>query len=306
VSRYLLKRFMGALPVFLGIVTLVFLMMQLLPGDPAAIMLGFACTEARCAVLREELGLNDPLYVQYSRYIIDLIHGDLGRSMSKSAPVSSLIRQQMPATIQLAFAGLSWALICGLVLGVLTAKYHRTWLDTSGMIIALAGVSIPSFWLGLLLIVGFSIHLKWVPIVGTGGFARLVLPAVALGFRSVGLIARLVRSSMLEVLNQDYIKTAQAKGLSETVVLYRHALKNALIPVVTMVGMQFGRLLSGAVIIETVFGREGVGRLLVEAIQVHDIPLVQGIVLVTSISYVVVNLIVDFSYTFLDPKVTYQ
>ena len=260
----------------------------------------------RFSGFQAELGLNEPLYVQYGRYTLNLLRGDMGRSMSKSAPVATLIRQQIPATVQLAVAGLGCSLLLGLVLGVLSAKYHRTWVDTTGMFVALAGVSMPSFWLGLLLIIAFAVHLKWVPIVGTGGIGRLILPAVALGFGSAGMVARLVRSGMLEVLRQDYVLTARAKGLRERVVLYRHALKNALIPVVTVVGVQFGRLLAGAVVIESVFGREGLGRMLVDAIRVHDIPLVQGIVLITSVSYVAVNLLVDLSYSLLDPRINYQ
>lgn len=305
-SNYLLKRLTASLPVFLGIVTLVFFIMHLLPGDPASIMLGFALTEERAEALREELGLNDPLYVQYARYIANIARGDLGRSMSKSVPVATLIRQQIPATAELAVAGLGCALAIGIVLGVISATHHQTWVDTIAMVLALSGVSIPEFWFGLLLILVFSVRLKLVPILGTGGLGRLVLPAAALGFYSAGMVARLVRSSMLEVLNQDYVRTARAKGQREGLVLYRHALKNALIPVVTIVGLQFGRLLGGSVIIESVFGREGIGRLLIEAIMVHDIPLVQGIVLVTSLGYVTVNILVDFSYALLDPRVSYR
>ncbi len=305
-NNYVLKRLTAALPVLLGIVTLVFFMMHLLPGDPASIMLGFALTEERAEALREELGLNDPLYVQYGRYIGNIAQGDLGRSMSKGVPVGTLIRQQMPATVELAVAGLGCALLIGILLGVISATHHQSWVDTTAMVLALGGVSIPGFWFGLLLILAFSVHLKWVPIIGTGGLGRLILPAVALGFHSAGMVARLVRSSMLEVLSQDYVRTARAKGQRESLVLYRHALKNALIPVVTVVGLQFGRLLAGSVIIETVFGREGIGRLLIEAIMVHDIPLVQGIVLVTALGYVIVNLLVDLSYALLDPRVSYR
>lgn len=304
--KYILKRLMASIPVFLGIITLVFFMMHLLPGDPASIMLGFALTEERAETLRKELGLNDPLYIQYGRYLGNIAQGNLGRSMSKGKPVALLIREQMPATVELAFAGLGCALAIGFFFGVISATHHGTWIDTTGMIMALAGVSVPSFWFGMILILVFSVHLKLVPIIGTGGFGRLILPALALGFYSAGTVARLVRSSMLEVLNQDYIRTARAKGQREWLVLYSHALRNALIPVVTVVGLQFGRLLSGSVIIETVFGREGIGSLLIHAISVHDIPLVQGIVLITSISYVFVNLLVDVSYGFLDPRISYQ
>ena len=304
--RYIIKRLFAAIPVLMGIITLIFLIMHLLPGDPASVMLGFAFTEERAESLRQELGLNDPLPVQYGRYLVNLTQGNLGRSMSKGESVFKLIRQQLPATVELAVAGLGCALVIGIFFGVISATNHRTWIDTSGMILALAGVSIPGFWLGLLLILVFSVHLKLVPIIGTGGIGRLILPAIALGLYSAGVVARLIRSSMLEVLSQDYIRTARAKGQREWLVLYSHALRNALIPVVTVVGLQFGRLLSGSVIIETVFGREGIGNLLVEGILARDIPLVQGIVLVTAFSYVLVNLMVDLSYGFLDPRVSYQ
>ena len=195
----------------------------------------------------------------------------------------------------------------GVFLGVVSATHHRTWVDTGGMLVALTGVSMPSFWLGLILILVFSVQLKLVPILAVGrGLVRLILPAIALGFRSAAMIARLVRSSMLEVLRQEYVSTARAKGLRESAVVYRHALKNALIPVVTLLGLQFGRLMAGSVVIENVFGREGIGSLLVEAIRVQDIPLVQGVVLVTGGIYVLVNLAVDLSYSFLDPRVRFE
>lgn len=270
-------------------------------------MLGFSATEERADALREELGLNDPLIVQYGRYLGDVLTFDLGRSMSKRRPVSDLIAEQLPATIELAIAGMGCALILGIGLGVLAATHRGTLLDTGSMMVSLLGVSMPSFWFGLLLILVFSVQLRWIPILGVGGgLIRLVLPAIALGFRSSAMIARLVRSSVLEVLRQDYVSTARAKGLRENVVIYKHTLRNALIPVVTLMGLQFGRLLAGSVVIENVFGREGIGSLLVQSIQVQDIPVVQGVVLVTGFAYVVVNLLVDLSYTLLDPRVRFS
>ncbi len=306
-GRHLIRRIVAAVPVLLGIVTVTFLVLHLLPGDPATAMLGFHATEARANVLREELGLNDPLPVQYVRYIGNTLRFDLGRSMSKRRPVHELIAEQIPATVELAIAGMGCALLLGLVLGVVAATHRGRWLDTGAMAVSLLGVSMPSFWLGLILILVFSVQLRWVPILGVGGgLVRLILPAIALGFRSAAMIARLVRSSVLEVLRQDYVATARAKGLTERVVVYRHALRNALIPVVTVMGLQFGRLLAGSVVIENVFGREGIGTLLVQAIQVQDIPVVQGVVLVTGVAYVVVNLLVDLSYTLLDPRVRFS
>jgi peptide/nickel transport system permease protein len=307
VIRYIGNRLLATIPVLLGVLTVVFFVLHLLPGDPAAMMLGFAVTEERVRVLRAELGLDDPIQVQYVRYIGGVLRGDLGRSMSKRRPVADLIRDQLPATIELALAGLGCAVVLGVFLGVVSATHHRTWVDTGGMLVALTGVSVPSFWLGLILILVFSVQLKLIPILAVGrGLVRLILPAIALGFRSAAMIARLVRSSMLEVLRQEYVSTARAKGLRESAVIYRHALKNALIPVVTLLGLQFGRLMAGSVVIENVFGREGIGSLLVEAIRVQDIPLVQGVVLVTGAIYVMVNLAVDLSYSFLDPRVRYD
>ena len=306
-AKHFLRRLAAAIPVLLGIVTVTFLVMHLLPGDPATAMLGFHVTEERAEALREELGLNDPLAVQYVRYVGDAVRLDLGRSMSKRRPVHELIIEQLPATIELAVAGMGCALIIGVVLGVLAATHRGGWLDTGSMFVSLLGVSMPSFWFGLILILVFSVQLRWVPILGIGGgLIRLILPAIALGFRSAAMIARLVRSSVLEVLRQDYIATARAKGLREGAVVYKHALRNALIPVVTLMGLQFGRLLAGSVVIENVFGREGIGTLLVGAIQVQDIPVVQGVVLVTGFAYVLVNLLVDLSYTVLDPRVRFS
>lgn len=303
---YIVKRILVALPTILCVVTLVFFILHILPGDPASIMLGFAATEERAQALRQELGLNDPLPVQYVRYLTNLTRGDLGRSLSKMMPVTRLIRDQLPATAELAVAGLVFASVLGIVIGIMSATRMGTWADSGGMVFALAGVSVPSFWLGLTLIMVFSVKLGWFPITGTGGLARLVLPVCALGFEVTGVVTRLVRSSMLEVLRQDYVRTARSKGLNERVVLYKHALKNAMIPVVTVLGLQFGRLLGGSVIIENVFGREGVGRLLVDAILAQDIPLVQGCVMLIAIVYALVNLTVDLSYAMFDPRVTYR
>ncbi len=305
-SRYILKRLITSLPTLLGIVTLVFLLMHLLPGDPASIMLGFAATEERVASLRQELGLDDPLHTQYVRYLQGLAQGDWGRSMSARVPVTQLIRERIPATAELAFAGLLVASLFGIVTGVVSAVNRGTWLDTMGMVVSLVGVSMPSFWLGLLLILLLSVTLGLLPITGTGGIQRLIMPALALGVQVAGVVSRLARSSMLEVLREDYIQVARAKGLRERVVIYKHALKNAMIPVLTVLGLQFGRLLGGTVIIETVFGREGIGRMLVDAIMAQDVPLVQGTVLVSAFFYVMVNILVDICYGLFDPRVTYS
>jgi ABC-type dipeptide/oligopeptide/nickel transport system permease component len=301
--QYALRRLLSAVPVFVGIVTIVFLVLQLLPGDPVSMMLGFSVTAESAARLRRELGLDDPLWQQYLRYWGRLFAGDLGRSMSMDIPVSRALASQFPATLQLTVAGLGCAVVFGVLLGVMSAVRHRTWWDTTTMVVALSGVSIPGFWLGLLLILVFAVHLNWVPITGQGGWERLILPAVAVGLRAAGLIARLTRSSVLEVLRDDYVTTARAKGLAERRVVFHHALRNAMIPVLTVVGLQFGQLMSGAVIIESVFAREGLGRLVVHGIMQRDILLVQGAALLLAVTYVLVNLAVDLAYAVFDPRI---
>ena len=300
---FVLRRLVGAVPVLVGIVSLVFLVLHLLPGDPVSMMLGFAVTAESAARLRQELGLDDPLWLQYARYWGRLLVGDLGRSMSMDVPVAQALLAQFPATLQLTVAGLGAAVVMGVLLGVLSAVRHGTWWDTAIMTAVLAGVSVPSFWLGLLLILVFAVHLDWVPITGQGGWERLVLPAAAVGLRAAGLIARLTRSSVLEVLREDYVVTARAKGVAERAVVFRHALWNALIPVVTVVGLQFGQLMSGTVIVETVFAREGLGRLIVHGIMQRDILLVQGAALLLATTYVIVNLAVDVAYAYVDPRI---
>jgi peptide/nickel transport system permease protein len=266
-------------------------------------MLGFAVTAESATRLRQELGLDDPLWLQYARYWRRLLVGDLGRSMSMDVPVAQALLAQFPATLQLTVAGLGAAVVGGVLLGVLSAVRHGTWWDTAIMTAVLAGVSVPSFWLGLLLILVFAVHLDWVPITGQGGWERLVLPAAAVGLRAAGLIARLTRSSVLEALREDYVVTARAKGVTERAVTFRHALRNALIPVVTVVGLQFGQLMSGTVIVESVFAREGLGRLIVHGIMQRDIMLVQGAALLLATTYVIVNLAVDMAYAYVDPRI---
>jgi ABC-type dipeptide/oligopeptide/nickel transport system permease component len=302
-ARYALRRLLAAVPVFVGIVTIVFLVLQALPGDPVSMMLGFSVTAEAAARLRAELGLDDPLWQQYIRYWRNLFRGDLGRSMSMNVPVAHALAAQFPATLHLTIAGLGCAVVAGVLLGVLAAVRHRTWWDTATMAVSLSGVSVPSFWLGLLLILVFAVHLNWFPITGQGGWERLVLPALAVGARAAGLIARLTRSSVLEVLRDDYVTTARSKGLGERRVVFHHALRNAMIPIITVVGLQFGQLMSGAVIIESVFAREGLGRLIIHGIMQRDILLVQGSALLLATTYVAVNLLVDLAYAVADPRI---
>jgi peptide/nickel transport system permease protein len=305
-GRYLARRLLATVPVILGVTLAVFAMLHLVPGDPVRLMLGeFQTTPAQIEQLRANLDLDRPLYEQYIRFVYRAAQGDLGYSIRSHRPVTQEIRDRIGSTMLLALSGLSIAVVLGVTLGVVAAVKQNTWADISAMLIALLGVSMPSFWLGLLLIFIFSLHLGWFPAAGGGSFRHLVLPAFTLGVAAAAIIARLTRSTMLEVLRQDYIVAARAKGLRGSVVIVRHALRNALIPTVTILGLQFGQLLAGTVIIETVFGRPGIGRLIVTAILEKDFPLVQGIVLIIAISYVLINVLVDITYAFLDPRIRY-
>ena len=289
-----------------GVTLAVFSMLFLIPGDPVKMMLSeFVTNPEQIAKMRSQLHLDEPFAQQYGRFIWNALHGDLGASIRDRRPVATEIAEVLPSTLQLALAALGLAATLGIVLGVVAAVRQNSWWDAGSIVIALLGVSLPSFWLGLLLIFTFSLHLQWFPATGGGGISHLVLPAVALGFGAAAIIARLTRSSMLDVLRMEYITTARAKGLAERLVVFRHGLRNALIPIMTIFGLQFGSLLAGTVIIETVFGRPGVGRLVVGAILNKDFPLVQGVVLFVAIAYVFINLAVDIIYAFADPRIHY-
>lgn len=301
---YLVRRLLIAVPLLFAVITMVFLMIHLVPGDPVMVMvMGSGASPEAIEQLRRELGLDDPLHVQYLKYLSRLVRGDLGRSIFEGRPVTKMILEQLPSTVELTLASMLIAISVGVFLGVTAAVRSHSWTDTGAMFVAVLGLSVPSFWLGLLLIYVFSLNLGWLPATGQGGWERLVMPASVLGLISAAVIARLVRSSMLEVLRQDYVLAARAKGLSEKVVIYRHALKNALIPVVTIIGLQFGWLLSGTVITETVFSRQGIGRLMVTSILWKDFPVVQGTILVSAVIYLLANLVVDLVYAFLDPRI---
>jgi ABC-type dipeptide/oligopeptide/nickel transport system permease component len=304
---YLLRRFAASLAV-LALVSLgTFMMVHLVPGDPVRAMLGEGgqTTAEDIEQMRRQLGLDRPLPVQYLDYVTRAVRGDFGQSIRTDRPVITEIRAQLPATIQLAAAAFVVATVVGIGLGALAATHHNSWLDNVGMMVALLGVSVPSFWLGLLLIFIFSLRLGWLPAAGMGGISHLILPALTLGLWAAGIIARLTRSSLLEVLRQDYMVTARSKGMSERAVLVRHAFRNALVPIVTIVGLQIGTMLSGAIIVETVFARSGLGRLVMTAIVGKDFPMVQGIVLFSAVIYVAMNLLVDISYAVLDPRIRY-
>ncbi len=292
------------MPVVVGVSVLVFAIVHLLPGDPVlAILSGANATPEQEQQLRAQLRLEDPLVVQYLRFLYRAAVGDFGRSIFTGRPVIDEIADQLPSTIELATTAIVFAAVMGLTLGILAAVRHDTWLDRLAMLLALGGISMPSFWLGLLLIFTFSLQLGWLPATGQGGLRRLILPAAAIGLNYSAVIARLVRSSLLEVLGNAYISTARAKGLSEWGVALKHALGNALIPVTTIIGVQLGNLLAGTIIVETVFSRRGMGRLAVTAVLDKDYPLIQGVVLVSALGYVLVNLLVDLAYSVLDPRI---
>lgn len=301
---YFVRRILLTIPVWFAILTLVFLMRPLVPGDPVKIMFfGRSSSSEVVENMRHQLGLDDPLPVQYVHYVKGVLHGDLGTSITTQRPVLDEIKDRYPATLKLAVASLLVSAFVGLIAGVFAAVYKDSIIDTFAMIFALAGLSMPAFWFGLLMIYFFSVRLGWFSVIPDGSLKSLVLPAVTLGLIASSVIARLVRSSMLEVLGQDFIRTARSKGLKERQVLVRHALGNALIPIVTILGLQFGGLLSGAFIIEAVFAWHGIGELGVKAFAKRDFPLIQGIVLVVATSYVLVNLFVDLLYAFLDPRI---
>lgn len=301
--RYILRRLIMIIPVLIGISIFVFLLIHLTPGDPARLMLGESAPTAQLEALRESMGLNDPIYVQYFNWLKKAVRLDFGRSLRSKKQVTTEILDRLPATAQLAGAAVLFAIIVGIPVGIISASKPNSWFDNIAMVGALTGVGMPVFWQGIMLILIFSVSLGWFPASGRmGGIQYIILPAITLGTASTASIARLTRSAMLDVLQHDYIRTARSKGLPKTKVILRHGLRNALIPVVTMVGLQFGSLMSGAVLTETIFAWPGIGRMVVEAINNKDFPLVQGTVMTFAIVYALINLTVDVAYAFLDPR----
>ena len=298
------RRLLAVVPVLFGVTLAVFSMLFLVPGDPVKMMLAeFVTNPDQVAQMRAQLHLDEPILRQYGRFVTNAARGDLGTSIRSRRPVTTEIGENVASTAQLAVAAMLVAVAVGVPLGLLAALSRNSWLDVASMGTALLGVSMPSFWLGLLLIFVFSLHLGWFPATGGGDLLHLVLPSITLGTIAAAIIARLTRSSMLEVLGQDYVRTARAKGLGGFSVVVRHALKNALIPIITIFGLQFGNLLAGAVIVETVFSRPGLGRLIVGGILSKDFPLVQGVVLFVATTYVLINLLVDVAYAYADPRI---
>ncbi len=302
-KAFILNRLLSVIPVALGVVTLVFLIIHLTPGDPVEIMLGETAQAADKEELRRELGLDRPILEQYFSFLGKLAHGDLGNSLYTKRSVTESIKERYSATAQLALSSMFLAIIIAVPLGVIAAARKDTAIDNGAMAVSLIGVSIPSFCIGPLLILVFGIELQWFPVSGRGGLDSLVLPSVTLGTAMAAILSRLARSSVIEALNEDFITTARAKGVKERVILFRHALSNALIPVVTVAGLQLGALLAGAIITETIFAWPGIGRLTIQAINARDYPLTQGCVLTIALSYVLVNLVVDVLYTVIDPRV---
>ena len=304
--RYVVQRLVASCLTLLGVSCVIFLMVRLLPGDPARVIAGLLASEEDVVMIRLQLGLDQPLPVQYGRFLIHAVRGDLGLSARTSEPVMREITSRLPATLQLALISTLLAAGCGVLAGVVAATRLYSGLDYLVSLVTLCGVSMPVYCLGLLLIIVFAVQLNWLPAAGADEPGSAILPSLTLASFSVALVARMTRSSMLEVLGQDFVRTARAKGLREYAVVYHHALRNALIPIITAVGLQFGALLGGAVLTETVFGWPGMGQLLVESIFARDYPVVQGIVLVFSALFILTNFLVDLSYVLIDPRIHYD
>jgi len=301
--KSLLRRLALLVPTILGVVTLIFFLIHFIPGDPVELMLGETASTADLERLRADLGLDRPVAEQFGTFLLGLVRGDLGNSFFYRRPVVEVILEKLPATLELAAAAMVLALLLALPLGIVAAVRKDSFTDRAAMLASLVGISMPNFWLGPLLIILFSIKLGWLPVSGREGAASIVLPALTLGTALAALLSRMTRSAMLDVLGEDYLRTARAKGLSEKVVIVKHAFRNALLPVLTIVGLQFGALLSGAVITENVFAWPGIGSLLIQAINTRDYPMVQGCVLVISLGYVAANFLTDLLYSLSDPRV---
>jgi peptide/nickel transport system permease protein len=301
---YLLRRILQSVPVVLGVIFAVMLTIEMIPGDPVTLMLGEHATQESVAAVREALGLDKPLLVRYVQYIGNLFHGDLGRSLRERRLVSEELADVWPATLELTAAALAIAVVFGVLAGVVSAVWPNSFFDGVMRLGSLFGLSMPVFWTGLTLIIFFSLWLPWLPVGGSGSVRHLILPAVTLALPSLAMVARMTRSSVLEVLHEDYIRTARAKGVREQTVVLKHGLRNACIPIVTLLGLQVGQLLGGAVLTETVFAWPGMGRLIVRAIFARDYILLQGAILVFALAFVLINLIVDISYAMFDPRVS--
>ncbi|MCI8269682.1 MAG: ABC transporter permease subunit [Lachnospiraceae bacterium] len=301
--RYTLKRIIGVLPTLIIVVTFVFFFVRMIPGDPARLVAGEQATLDAVEAVRVQLGLDQPIHIQYLKYVGGLLRGDLGMSLRTKRPVLTEVAARYGNTMALTLASLVWSTIVGVILGVWSGKNRGKWQDFTGMTLAVSGISLPNFWIGFLLIMLFSVKLRWFPTTGTGSWKNLVLPAIALGTSIAAIIARFTRSSIVEVLKEDYIRTARAKGLREKTVTWGHAFRNSMISVVTVVGLQFGFLLGGSVVTEAVFAYPGLGQLLVESVNYRDYPAIQSLILIFSLQFIIINLIVDILYAVLNPEI---
>ena len=304
-KRYLFHRLLLLLPTLWGTLTLVFFLIHAIPGDPVEVMLGETASAADKEMLRRDLGLNRPLMIQYGDFLAGILRGDLKRSLYEPAGIAELTAARMPATIELTLCAMAAALIISFPLGTLAAIWKDSWFDRSALLFSLLGLSLPNFWIGPLLMIIFAIHLGWMPVSGYGGISHLILPSITLGLGMAAILTRILRASLLQVINETYIQSARAKGLSEKIIWLKHVLRNALLSVVTIMSLQFGSLLAGSIITETVFSWPGIGRLTVQAIQTRDYPLVQGCVLVIAVSYLLVNFLTDILYSVIDPRISY-
>lgn len=301
--KYIVKRVIGVIPTLIIVVTFVFFFVRLIPGDPARLVAGPQATQEDVLMVREQLGLDKPIIYQYGSYVSGLLRGDLGTSLRTKRPVLTEINSRYMNTVSLTLLSLAWSVIAGVLLGVWSGKNRSKWQDFTGMTVAVSGISLPSFWVGFMLIIIFAVNLKWLPTTGAGSFKNLILPAITLGTSIAAIIARFTRSSIIEVLKEDYIRTARAKGLKEKAVTWKHAFRNSMISVVTVVGLQFGHLLGGSVVTEAVFAFPGLGSLLIESVNYRDYPAIQSLILIFSLHFIVINLVVDILYAILNPEI---
>ena len=304
--RYLLKRLLGLIPTLLIVAVLVFGFVHMLPGDPARLAAGPEADAETIELVRKDLGLDLPLHQQFIRFFSHALQGDFGNSIRTKRPVSQEIAERFGPTFWLTVVAMAWSVVLGLVLGIVSAVWRNQWPDRVGMTLAVSGISFPSFALGMLLMQYFSVKLGWLPTVGADSWKHYILPALTLGAAVAAVMARFTRSSFIDILKEDYVRTARAKGLSETIVVIKHGLRNALIPVVTMMGLQFGFLLGGSIVVEVVFNWPGMGRLLVDAVEMRDYPIIQALVLLFSLEFILINLVVDLMYAWINPTIRYK
>ncbi|TCP29553.1 glutathione transport system permease protein [Scopulibacillus darangshiensis] len=305
-GKYVIKRIIGIIPLLVVVSFIVFLFIHLIPGDPARLIAGKEATVKEIQAIRHELHLDEPIFQQYLIYMDGLLHGDFGESIKSHIPVMHLIGERMLPSIELSLLSMGWALVFGILIGVLSAVFKNRWPDYGGMVTAVSGISLPNFWLGLVMIQLFSVQLGWLPTGGADSWKGYIMPSIALGAGIMAMIARFTRSSLVQTLKEDFIRTGRSRGLSSMTIVFGHALKSSLIPVVTVAGLQFGFLLGGSVVVETVFSFPGMGRLLIDSIQLRDYPVVQAELLLFSFEFILVNLVVDLLYGFLNPKISYE